>query len=474
MDNIKTSCDTCLVRFSSYTEYIQHRKDCVTKKRSMIEPTEIIPTGIMYTRELNIEKAKHISTNRFPIGSQVMVLNGDVGNRGIVKSLSDDTVAVKMLNNKILNVNETDLRLAWYVSVRTEVKIDHVCLDPNRYQNNDEKISLAKQRAVDPNNVILIENPPIEEIPRAKEEEVPEEPSETREKATPEQRKEQVDPEEPKNTVSSIPSSVILKMLKSRANAKVVKDKGAASSEVPPKSSLAAFMAKSKEPTLLSLIKNDEWKQALGPCFRSKQTAKIDKWVTSIYSGEETIYPKKKNLFEALNLTPLSNVKVVILGQDPYHGPNQAHGLSFSVENSSPPPSLVNVFKELTTEGFSTPAHGGNLTSWATCGVLLLNTSLTVVKGRPGSHANEWLNITSAIIRIVSETQKNVVFILWGKHALNAVISNALVDETKHKIISAGHPSPMNTLGTFSGCKCFTKANSFLVSKGVKPVNWSL
>ena len=185
------------------------------------------------------------------------------------------------------------------------------------------------------------------------------------------------------------------------------------------------------------------------------------------------IYPPGSLIFNAFNKTPFDNVKVVILGQDPYHGAGQAHGLCFSVQDGiPPPPSLVNIFKELHDDiGIDIP-RTGNLTHWAEQGVFLLNASLTVRAGEPMSHAKiGWAQFTDTVIKTISEKKKNVVFLLWGKFAQEKKI---LIDEAKHLILKAAHPSPLSAYAGFLGCKHFSKTNTFLMSKGIDPVDWKI
>jgi uracil-DNA glycosylase len=177
-------------------------------------------------------------------------------------------------------------------------------------------------------------------------------------------------------------------------------------------------------------------------------------------------------VFNALKLTPLENTKVVILGQDPYHGPNQAHGLSFSVNYGiKPPPSLVNIYKELHTDvGFSVPNHG-NLTEWAKQGVLLLNATLTVRAGEPASHQKKgWEQFTDAIIKLISDEKEHCVFMLWGSYARSKTV---LIDTTKHLVLEAAHPSPL-ARGAFFGSHPFSKANAWLKKHGLEPIDWQL
>ena len=185
-----------------------------------------------------------------------------------------------------------------------------------------------------------------------------------------------------------------------------------------------------------------------------------------------TIYPKQAEVFNAFNLTPFKNVKVVILGQDPYHGPNQAQGLSFSVNYGvKTPPSLANIYKELKTDiNFSIPSHG-NLTTWANQGVLLLNATLTVRAGEPASHQKKgWETFTDAVIKLISDKKEHCVFLLWGNFAKSKI---SLIDLDKHLVLTAAHPSPLAG-GAFFGSKHFSKTNDYLISKQIEPIQWAL
>lgn len=187
-----------------------------------------------------------------------------------------------------------------------------------------------------------------------------------------------------------------------------------------------------------------------------------------------TVYPKGSEVFKALDHTPFDKVKVVILGQDPYHGQGQAHGLSFSVQKGvAVPPSLKNIYKELVTdiEGFSTPSHG-NLTKWADEGVLLLNATLTVRAHEAGSHQGKgWEIFTDKIISQLSEHRKGLVFLLWGRYAQN---KSTLIDQTKHTILTAAHPSPFSAYNGFFGCRHFSKANAILEKQGLSAIDWQI
>nr|MBC7613299.1 uracil-DNA glycosylase [Pseudopedobacter sp.] len=188
----------------------------------------------------------------------------------------------------------------------------------------------------------------------------------------------------------------------------------------------------------------------------------------------EIVYPKGEDIFKAFELTPFGEVKVVILGQDPYHGANQAHGLSFSVQKGvKQPPSLQNIFKELVTdiEGFKIP-NDGDLSSWAKQGVLLLNASLTVSAGKAGSHQNQgWEIFTDEVIKILSDKKENLIFILWGKFAQ---AKEELINVSKHHIIKSHHPSPFSAYAGFFGSKPFSKTNEILKNLGKKEITWEV
>ena len=186
-----------------------------------------------------------------------------------------------------------------------------------------------------------------------------------------------------------------------------------------------------------------------------------------------TIYPSGQNIFAAFEHTPFENVEVVILGQDPYHGVGQAHGLSFSVQDGVPhPPSLQNIFKELKDDLGCNIPKSGNLTAWAKQGVFLLNTVLTVRASEANSHRNQgWENFTDAVIKTLSTQKEHLVFILWGSPA---GAKKSLIDGKKHLILRAPHPSPLSSYRGFFGSKPFSKSNDYLVSKGKKPINWCL
>jgi uracil-DNA glycosylase len=215
------------------------------------------------------------------------------------------------------------------------------------------------------------------------------------------------------------------------------------------------------------------WKEALKIEFSQSYFEQIVHHIKTEKSQGKIIYPPGPQIFNAFDTTPIHKVKVVLLGQDPYHGPGQAHGLCFSVQNGvAPPPSLVNMFKELQDDiGFKVPNHG-NLSSWARQGVFLLNASLTVRAGEPMSHSKiGWARFTDNVIKTISDQKEHVVFLLWGKFAQE---KRALVDESKHLVLRAAHPSPLSANTGFFGCKHFSKTNEYLVSKGMEPIDWAL
>jgi uracil-DNA glycosylase len=217
----------------------------------------------------------------------------------------------------------------------------------------------------------------------------------------------------------------------------------------------------------------ESWKELLKTEFNKPYFQQIPQHLKTEKAQGKTIYPPGPLIFNAFNTTPLDKVKVVILGQDPYHGPGQAHGLSFSVPNGiAKPPSLLNIFKELHDDiGIDMPNHG-NLTHWAEQGVFLLNASLTVRAGEPMSHSKiGWAEFTNEVIKKISEKKDHVVFMLWGKFAQE---KRTLIDDKKHLILRSVHPSPLSAHAGFMGCKHFSKANAWLMSKGMDPVDWSL
>lgn len=218
---------------------------------------------------------------------------------------------------------------------------------------------------------------------------------------------------------------------------------------------------------------NDSWKKVLKTEFSRPYFLEIVNFLRTEKMAGKTIFPPGGLIFNAFDITPFDRVKVVLIGQDPYHGHGQAHGLSFSVQKGVvPPPSLMNIYKELQSDTGCKIASHGNLTKWAEQGVLLLNASLTVRANEPMSHSKMgWSNFTDAVIRKISEEKEHVVFLLWGKFAQEKQV---LIDETKHLVLKAAHPSPYSANNGFFGCKHFSKANDWLVRHGIDPIDWSL
>lgn len=217
----------------------------------------------------------------------------------------------------------------------------------------------------------------------------------------------------------------------------------------------------------------ESWKNVLKAEFNKPYFLEAVTFLKTEKALGKTIYPPGQLIFNAFNTTPFDRLKVVLLGQDPYHGAGQAHGLSFSVPDGiRPPPSLVNIFKELNSDLGVPISSKGNLTNWAREGVLLLNSALTVRANEPLSHSKiGWIPFTDAVISRISSEKKHVVFLLWGKFAQE---KQALVDETKHLVLKAAHPSPYSANNGFLGCKHFSKANTWLMSQGIDPINWAL
>ncbi|HEX8841487.1 MAG TPA: uracil-DNA glycosylase [Sphingomicrobium sp.] len=215
------------------------------------------------------------------------------------------------------------------------------------------------------------------------------------------------------------------------------------------------------------------WREPLSGEFAERYMADLKRFLVAERERGKHIFPKGSEWFRALDLTPLDEVRVVILGQDPYHGAGQAHGLCFSVQPGvQPPPSLVNIFKELESDLGIKPARHGVLEHWAKQGVLLLNSVLTVEMGRAASHRDRgWERFTDAIIRQVNERADPVVFMLWGSYAHKKA---AFVDTSRHLVLKAPHPSPLSAHSGFFGCRHFSRANAFLQSKGLQPIDWTL
>nr|MCR4570488.1 uracil-DNA glycosylase [Bacteroidales bacterium] len=214
------------------------------------------------------------------------------------------------------------------------------------------------------------------------------------------------------------------------------------------------------------------WKDALAPEFGKPYFEQLVRFLHGEKAAGKVIYPPGSQIFRAFELTPVDQVKVVILGQDPYHGPGQAMGLSFSVPDGVPaPPSLRNIFQEVETDLGIRMSGRPNLEKWARQGVLLLNAVLTVQAGQPTSHSRAgWQEFTDAVIRYLSENREGIVFLLWGRFAAEKA---ALIDSSRHHVLLAAHPSPL-ARGAFFGCRHFSKTNQILVSEGKTPIDWQL
>lgn len=219
------------------------------------------------------------------------------------------------------------------------------------------------------------------------------------------------------------------------------------------------------------------WREPLAGEFRQSYMQALKAYLLEEKAKGKRIFPKGGECFRALDLTPLEDVRVVILGQDPYHGPGQAHGLCFSVQHGvRPPPSLANIYKELESDlGIRPPLHGC-LEHWARQGVLLLNNVLTVEMGQAASHKGKgWERFTDAVVRLVAEREEPTVFMLWGSHAQKKAEFVAGAEKGgRHLVLKAPHPSPLSAHNGFFGCRHFSKANAFLESRGLKPIDWSL
>ncbi len=233
-------------------------------------------------------------------------------------------------------------------------------------------------------------------------------------------------------------------------------------------------LSESELATLQKVQLPDDWKMALADILLSPTMDNLRSFLKNEYTQGKTIYPPKDKIFNALNTTPLSSVKVVILGQDPYHGAGQAMGLSFSVPRIIPkPPSLANILNELTSDlGVPVSTHG-DLTYWANQGVLLLNATLTVEQGQAGSHQNRgWEEFTDAVIEVINQQTKHTVFILWGSYAKK---KGRFIDTSRHLVLSANHPSPLSAnRGGFFGTRPFSQTNEYLIQHGKEAIDWAL
>ncbi|MEE0992178.1 MAG: uracil-DNA glycosylase [Bacteroidales bacterium] len=214
----------------------------------------------------------------------------------------------------------------------------------------------------------------------------------------------------------------------------------------------------------------ESWKRVLGSEFEKEYFKTLRDFIHSEYRNK-IIYPPAKQIFNAFDSCPFESVKVVILGQDPYHEPSQAHGLSFSVlPPCPPPPSLVNIYKEIRSDVGDLVSANGDLTDWSRQGVLLLNATLTVEAHKAGSHQNKgWETFTDSAIKALAENREHLVFMLWGSYAQR---KGAFIDRSRHLVLQAPHPSPLSAYRGFFGCKHFSAANAYLISQGLSPIVW--
>lgn len=221
----------------------------------------------------------------------------------------------------------------------------------------------------------------------------------------------------------------------------------------------------------MAMLQND-WVEAVGEEFKKPYYAELYKFVKEEYSNE-IVYPPSDDIFNAMHLTPLSEVKVLILGQDPYHNQGQAHGLCFSVQpDVAIPPSLKNIYKELQADLGCTIPNNGYLVKWAKQGILMLNTVLTVRAHKPLSHQGKgWEQFTDAIIEAVNAQDRPIVYMLWGKPAQRKA---SMLNNPKHLVLKAAHPSPLSASHGFFGCKHFSQANQFLEENGIQPIDWQI
>lgn len=224
---------------------------------------------------------------------------------------------------------------------------------------------------------------------------------------------------------------------------------------------------------LMNVQIESSWKNLLQAEFEKPYFTELTQFIKAEIASKKIIYPKGAEIFNAFEMTPFPKVKVVILGQDPYHNAGQAHGLCFSVpQKVKLPPSLMNIFKELKASTGTDRAYSGDLSGWAKQGVLLLNTSLTVRQNEPTSHSKiGWEKFTDTVIRMISDRKEGVIFLLWGSFARSKQI---LIDKSKHHILTAAHPSPLSAHNGFFGCRHFSKVNELLISQNKDPIDWSL
>jgi uracil-DNA glycosylase len=223
----------------------------------------------------------------------------------------------------------------------------------------------------------------------------------------------------------------------------------------------------------MPLIIENSWKAFLENELKQPYMKSLSVFLKNQKKTGRVIYPKASEIFRAFELTPLDKTKVVIIGQDPYHGPNQAHGLCFSVQNGVQiPPSLGNIYKELQDDLKILPAKHGNLTAWTKQGVLLLNSVLTVEQAKPAAHQNKgWEQFTDKVIELINKQEQPVVFVLWGAYAQQ---KGKMIDRNKHLVIPSAHPSPLSAYRGFFGSRPFSQINEFLIKLGQNPIDWHL
>lgn len=233
------------------------------------------------------------------------------------------------------------------------------------------------------------------------------------------------------------------------------------------------MISKTKTMKLSDIPLNPEWAELLNTEFNSPSMLLLEQFINEQLAQNVVIYPRLNDIFSAFNMTPLTKVKVVILGQDPYHGEGQAHGLSFSVPtHHAIPPSLRNIYKELQVDVNCTMPEHGNLSDWAEQGVFLLNTVLTVTHASAGSHQKRgWEVFTDTVISLINQQCDGVVFMLWGAHAQK---KGRVIDASKHLVLSAPHPSPLSSYRGFFGCQHFSKANDYLHDSGRSGIDWQI
>lgn len=215
----------------------------------------------------------------------------------------------------------------------------------------------------------------------------------------------------------------------------------------------------------------NEWSEILKSRFSQDYKKELFSWLESEYASK-TVFPPKEKVFASLNCVPIKNAKVVIIGQDPYHTFGQADGLAFSCHNGTPQPSLKNIYKEINSDLGLNMSSSTDLTPWAKQGVVLLNTSLTVIEHQPASHSNKlWHTFTTEIVKILNEQNQPIVFMLWGNHAKSFL---PILNNPNHLILQSAHPSPFSAYNGFFGCKHFSKCNKFLIKNNLTPINWQL